>query len=471
MNPWDLALNFKDVVLDFTYLSGFLVLATLLRRYVPLLQKFLIPNNVVAGFFGLLIGSQLLGLINLESARLGQYVYHLLALTFIAIGLRQQKTHWGRGPLSKSFTGLSCYIIQAVIGILVAFGFIYSFWPDLFPGIGFLLPLGFGMGPGIAYTMGHSWEKFGFEGGGMVGLTFSVIGFLIAYFAGIIIVNRGINNRETTLVDGPDKITNDMRTGVVSEDEPKIAGRLTLSTEAIEPLAFQLALIGLLYMLTYGLIHWLTALMAKAGLQDFVDTVWSFHFVVGLLIAIVTRALMDRTGSSFIIDRGLMNRTSGVCMDYLVTASIAAINIAIVGRYWGPILVMSILGGIGTYAVVKYASTRAFDDYHFERFVGIFGEMTGTINSGLVLIRVTDPEFDTPAAEDLAYGGGISLFLGLPLLILLTVPMSVFGNSLRGYWITFGIILIYAAVLWTAWRLIGFIRYTRPVFKRSESRQ
>ncbi len=464
MNPWSLTLDLKDFVLDFAYLSGFLILGTILRRYIPFLQKYLIPNNVVAGFSGLLVGSQILGLIDLDSTRLGQYVYHLLAITFIALGLRQQKTKWGRGPLSKSFTGLSCYITQALVGILVTFLFIYTISPNLFPGIGFLLPLSFGMGPGIAYTMGHSWEKFGFAGGGMVGLTLSVIGFLIAYFAGIVIVNRGIKNRETALMDGPEKITEDMRLGVVKNGTPKEAGKLTLSTEAIEPLAFQIALIGLVYLATYGLIHWLTGIMANAGLNDFIDTVWSFHFVVGLLIAILVRKIMDWTKTSYVIDRGLMTRTSGLCMDYLVVGSIAAIDLAIVGQYWGPILVMSLLGGIVTYAVVRYASKRAFDDYHFERFVGIFGEMTGTINSGLVLIRVTDPEFDTPAAEDLAYGGGISLFVGLPLLILLTVPMTVFENTLRGYWITLGAILFYAAILWTVWRLIGFIKYTRPKF-------
>jgi len=463
MNPWDLALNFKDVVLDFTYLSAFLILGTVLRRYVPFFQKFLIPNSIIAGFLGLIIGSQLLNLVNLDGERLGLYVYHLLALTFIAIGLRQEKTSWGKGPLSKSLTGLSCYIIQAVIGLLIAFGLIYTIKPDLFPAIGFLVPLGFGMGPGIAYTMGHSWEKFGFEGGSMVGLTFSVIGFLIAYFVGMALVNRGIKNGEAALVKGTDDITRDMRTGIVKEKKPKIAGLLTLSPEAIEPMAFQIGLIGLLYMLTYWVIFGITSLMQSAGLGDFVDTIWSFHFVVGLLIAISFRKVLDVTKKSYVIDRGLMSRSAGVCMDYLIVGAIAAISITIISRYWLSILLMSVLAGFGTYGIIRFTSKRAFDDYHFERFIGIFGEMTGTLTSGLVLVRVTDPEFNTPVAEDLAYGGGISLFLGFPLLILLNLPMSVFNNSIGGYWIVLGIIIIYFIILWTFWRLIGFIKFRKPL--------
>jgi ESS family glutamate:Na+ symporter len=467
MNPWDLTLNLKDVVLDFTYLGVFLILGTILRRYVPFFQKYLIPNNIIGGFLGLLIGAQVLGLVDLNSERLGQYVYHLLALTFIVLGLRQSKTRFGKGPVSKCFIELSCYITQAVIGVLVCFLFIYTVAPDLFAGIGFLLPLGFGMGPGIAYTMGHSWEKFGLEGGGMIGLTFAVIGFTIAYFVGIWLVNRGIRRRETTLVDGPEGITDDMRTGVVKNGKPPIAGRLTLSTEAIEPMAFQIGLIGLVYMVTYWFIFGVTSLMAKAGLADFVDTLWSFHFVIALLIAVLFRKILDITQKSYVIDRGLMNRISGVAVDFLIVGSVAAINLKIVGQYWLPILIMSILAGFATYYIIRYTSKRAFDDFHFERFVGIFGEMTGTINSGLVLIRVTDPEFSSPAAEDLAYGGGIALFLGLPLLILLNAPMSFFNNSLKGYWITLGLIVGYLILLWVIWRLIGYIRFQLPEKNKS----
>ena len=462
MNPWDFSLNFKDVILDFTYLGAFLVFGTIMRRWIPFFQKYLVPNNIIGGFFGLLISQQVLGWLNLNEDRLGQYVYHLLALTFIVIGLGRSKTKFGKGPVSKCFIELHCYIIQAAIGLLVALIFIYTLYPDLPAAMGLLVPLGFGMGPGIAYTMGHSWEKFGFEGGGMIGLTFAAIGFLIAYFAGVAIVNRGIRNRETVLIKGPESLNNDIRTGIVKENKPEVAGWLTLSPEAIEPMAFQVGLIGIVYALTYGLIYLLTNLMVRHGLKDFVDTVWSFHFVIGLLIAVLVRKILDLTKTSYVIDTGLMNRISGVAVDFLVTGSIVAISLVVVVQYWLPITIISILAGLATYYIIRYASRRAFDDYKFERQVGIFGEMTGTINSGLVLIRITDPDFKTPAAEDLAYGGGIALFLGFPLLILLNAPMNFWGNTLRGYWLTFGLMLIYLVILLIVWRLIGFIKFKLP---------
>jgi len=465
MNPWDFSLNFKDFILDCTALGTFLVIGTILRRYIPFFQKYLVPNNIIGGFFGLLLSQQVLGLITLNGDRLGQYVYHLLALTFIVIGLGKSKTNFGKGPVSKCFIELTCYITQAAIGLLVMLLLIYTVFPKLPAAMGLLVPLGFGMGPGIAYTMGHSWEKFGLEGGGMIGLTFAAIGFLIAYFAGVAIVNRGIKNRETALIKGPESLNNDIRTGIVKENKPEVAGWLTLSPEAIEPMAFQIGLIGIVYAATYGLIRVLTNLMADHGLADFVDTIWSFHFVVALLIAVIVRKILDLTNRSYVIDSGLMNRISGVAVDFLVTGSIVAINVVIVVKYWLPITLISILAGLATYLIIRFAARRAFDDFHFERMIGIFGEMTGTINSGLVLIRITDPEFKTPAAEDLAYGGGLALFLGFPLLILLNAPLNFWNNSLHGYWLTLVLMLIYLIVLWIAWRLIGYIRFKLPVKK------
>ncbi|MDD5764822.1 MAG: sodium/glutamate symporter [Candidatus Marinimicrobia bacterium] len=464
MNPWDLTLSLKDLVLDFTYLSAFLVVGTILRRYIPFFQKFLVPNNIIGGFIGWIISQQVLNLVYLDENRLGQYVYHLLALTFITLGLRQSKNSFGKGPVSKAFIELSTYILQGMIGLLVAFGFIYTVKPDLFAGIGFLLPLGFGMGPGIAYTMGKNWEvNNGFEGGAALGLTFAAIGFLIAYFVGVAIVNWGIRRRETVIIKGPESITNDIRTGIIKDNEPEIAGRLTLAPEAIEPLAFQVGLIGLVYMATYWLIYGIASLMTRGGLGEFTATLWSFHFIIALLVAVGVRKILDLTKTSSVIDLGLMNRVSGVCVDYLVVGSIVAISMPIVIKYWSIILIASIAGGLVTFWLLRYTSKRAFDDYHFERFVGIFGEMTGTINSGLVLIRIVDPEYRSPAAEDLAYGGGIALFIGFPLLILLNAPMTFLASyGLSGYWITFGLMFVYLVILWIVWRAIGFIKFRLP---------
>ena len=461
MKFWQMELTLVEFIFDFMYMSTFILIGTAARRYIKFFQKFLIPNNLIGGLLALIFSTQVLGWIDLPTERLTAYIYHLLALTFIALGLRQQKTEWGKGPVSKSFAGLTIICLQATIGILIAFALFYTIKPDLFVGVGLLLPLGFAMGPGLAASMGASWEQYGFEGGSTVGVTFAAIGFLYAYFAGMTIINWGIKTRKSALIKSTDHITIDMKTGVYKLKQQPIAGHLPLSTEAIEPMAFHLGLIGFVYLLTYGFLKLVSIPLANANLHDFVDIFWSFHFVFGLIIAIIIRKLIDISGRSYVIDKGLMTRGMGVFLDYLIVGAIAAISIKIIGMYWEALLIMSLVAGPATFAALYWICWRAFDNFHFERFVELFGEFTGTTNSGLILLRVLDPEFETPVAEDAVYGSGLSLFIGLPLLFSLGIPMQFFNNSVKGYWITLGIIVVYWIILTIIWKMIGFLRLNR----------
>lgn len=461
MKFWQLEITLVELIFDFLYMSTFILVGTLLRRYVKFFQRFLIPNNLIGGFIALIFSTQVLGWIDLPNERLTAYIYHLLALTFIALGLRQEKSNWGRGPVSKSFAGLSIICLQALIGLSIAFILVYTIDPELFLGVGLLLPLGFAMGPGLAASMGGSWEQYGFVGGSTVGVTFAAIGFLYAYFGGIAIIRWGIRTGRSVTIANQENITEDMLTGILKNGKYPIAGRLTMSTEAVEPMAFHLGLIGFVYMLTYGFISLMSIPLANSGLTDFIDILWSFHFVFGLIIAIIVRKILDLSGRAYVIDKGLMTRGMGVFLDYLIVGAIAAISITVVGRYWEALLIMALIAGPTTFGLLYWISWRAFGDYHFERFVEMFGEFTGTTNSGLILLRVLDSEFDTPVAEDAVYGSGISLVIGLPLLFTLGVPMQFFNNSTQGYLIAAAIILAYWLILLSVWKITGLIDLKR----------
>src|SRR5690554_6246195 len=192
MESWILDIPAGRFFLDFALLGMLLIVATIMRSRIPFLQKYLIPANLLAGILGLFIGANGLDWLDLTSERLGAYVYHLLALLFIALGLRAPKKKLGLSSIKFSFIFIAVYLVQAIAGLIIAFGLFYTLMPDLFVGIGFLPPLAFGMNPGIAYSIGGNWEQYGFESGGIVGLTFAAIGFIVAYVVGIWIVRRGI---------------------------------------------------------------------------------------------------------------------------------------------------------------------------------------------------------------------------------------------------------------------------------------
>lgn len=186
-------------IIHFGIISTALLAGALLRARVGFLQKYLIPASIIAGFF-------LLGFYNyvgpnfgLTSDFLGDLVYHLLNISFIAMMLRIPDPEQRRDKISSRRTLgentialLGQYGLQCTIGLLVTAALIATVLPDLFPAIGFTLPLGFELGPGQAYSIASAWEPMGFVGGTSVGLAMAAIGFLVGSVGGVILINTGI---------------------------------------------------------------------------------------------------------------------------------------------------------------------------------------------------------------------------------------------------------------------------------------
>ena len=463
MMVWDHSFTIGQFMIDFSLVSALLIIAAICRRYIPFFQKYLIPCNLIAGFLGLIIGPELIRLVDFSLDRMGVYVYHLLALTFTAVGLRGMGKNRSKAALNFGFIMMMSYLLQAMVGLGIALVLMFSFFPSLVPAIGMLLPLGFGMGPGIAYTIGNSWDSYGFADGGSIGLSIAALGFLIAYFTGIIIVNRGIRKGHSLLITSTATISRDMRTGIVKNETPNVAARLTLFPGSIEPLTFHLSLIGGVSLLAYFLATWLAYGMTQIGLEREVATLWSFHFLLANVLAIALRKILDIRGTSYMFDDGFLNRITGMLADFLITTSIMAISLSITWRFLLPILAMCLLGTIITFFSIRWVSARVFSNYHFERFVGIYGEMTGTISSGLALIRVTDPAYETPVAQDLALGSGFALLLGFPLLIVINLPFTLFGGQIFGYFVTLAIFAAYLILIMLIWTRFGLRRGARIV--------
>ena len=86
------------------------------------------------------------------------------------------------------------------------------------------------MGPGLAYAMGNSWEQWGFEGGGLVGLTFAAIGLSLRLFWWYgRSYNGGIRNGKSNLITSIDSISDDIRRGVYKDGPPTKCRKTTIS--------------------------------------------------------------------------------------------------------------------------------------------------------------------------------------------------------------------------------------------------
>lgn len=94
------------VIIDAGLISAALLLATLIRSKVRFFQKYLIPNALTAGFLLLPLYNYVLPPIGYSKNGLGDLVYHLLNISFIAMSLRSSppkvKGHKGGGVLGMS---------------------------------------------------------------------------------------------------------------------------------------------------------------------------------------------------------------------------------------------------------------------------------------------------------------------------------------------------------------------------------
>ncbi len=451
MSSWIVEISAGEFFLDFAWMGALLVLATWLRSKIKLLQRYLIPANLLAGVIGLVVGANLLGLIDLTTERLGTYVYHLLALLFIALSLRAPRKRIGLSSVKFALIFMFVYLTQAIVGLLIAFMLFYTLLPDLFVGIGFLPPLSFGMNPGIAYTIGLNWEQFGFTDGGVVGLTFSAAGFIVAYTVGIALVKRGINRGRAAYIDAGKELPDDVKRGIVSKPKADSGEKITTSSENIESLTFHIGLIGFTFILTYAIVKLMEMGLLAIGAEGEVSTLWSFHFIFAAIVALFVRKVLDWTRASRVVDDVTMTRCSNLFMDFMIVASVAAISLLVVAQYWLPLLLISIAVALVTWAVISYLIKDAFEEFEFERFAAIFGNMTGTLQSAFVLLRILDSGMKSPVSYNLVYGSGLALIFGFPLLILINAPVHYFSDVIQGFWIVLFALIAYALLLAVGW--------------------
>ena len=67
---------------------------------------------------------------------------------------------------------------------------------------------------------------------------------------------------------------------------------------------------------------------------------------------------------------------------------------------------------------------RIYKEYTLPAFAGMYGTMTGTVSTGIALLREVDPYYETPAATDLVTGTTTAILFGFPILLVASFAPS-----------------------------------------------
>ncbi|MEE8441692.1 MAG: sodium:glutamate symporter, partial [Spirochaetia bacterium] len=234
-------------------ISGALMLATVIRTKVRFFQRFLIPNALTAGFILLPLYNYLFPLFGLDSLTLQSLTYHLLSISFVAMSLRKAPRRKRDGRIfAMTVSVLSQYAIQTVLGLVLTFVMIKTFIPDLFPSFGWLLPFGFALGPGPALSMGEGWRVAGIENAGNIGLTFAAIGFVVASFGGVFLINYGIRRGWMSKERAEALNKQGIKRGVYPRGSRlPIGSLLTTESEAIDSLTLNGGMVFMAYFVAF----------------------------------------------------------------------------------------------------------------------------------------------------------------------------------------------------------------------------
>ena len=406
-------------IMQFGYIAVAVLLANILRRRVRFVRGSMMPVAVLGGF--LLLAAKYLGLAAIDQTFMESLTYHGIALGFIAMSLRVPMEADGESRGAGFRSGaviVSTYMVQGVVGLIITIALSYTVMPGLFKASGLLLPMGFGQGPGQANNIGATYQALGFSGGHSFGLAIAASGYLVACLIGVLIL--AVLRKKGSLGDHTGEAAEEYDASFFhSSDEIPIS-------ESVDKLSVQLAMILLTYLITFAVTAGITAGIAAVnkGVAETVNTLlWGFNFIIGSALAILFRVVLERLRKSGVVHRQyqnnyLLNRLSGAFFDMMIVAGISSINIEDIRGLVLPFILLTVFGAAVTWVHLVVVCRAVYPDYYYEGLISMFGMLTGTISSGVLLLREIDPALSTPAAGNLITGSSFGILLGAPVLIL-----------------------------------------------------
>ena len=461
-SSWDFTLANYGPVWSFIVQMGllliFLVLGNTLRRTIPLFRKCLIPSALLGGavLLALNIFTKQFGFVMVDNRLMQVITYHCLAIGFAAMTLKTEKsTHRTNRTQVFEFGALQggTYMLQAFVGLsitLIMFLLTCHGEKVVSYVCGLILPLAYGQGPGNALSWDINFTNTPaaqFAGNGSFGLSLASIGFVVASVFGVLYIN--IFKKRGKLVVRSSRAS----TEFVDQTNPN--GDEIPDNESVDKFTMQMGFVALAYALSFGF-------MCLLGvISDFTNSIaWGFNFLWASLAAMLIKAIVKKLRKNRLMTREYINnyqmdRISGFFFDLMIVAGVAAIEINDIKNYILPIVVLSVIGALITYAYIRLVAKECFKGFENEFFLMSFGTLTGTASNGMILTKEIDPGLRTPTSSLYILSNFPALVMIAPLLFLLGFAGKSMTNA-----------IIACAIFFVLWLSYTIFLFRRRIFKK-----
>ena len=370
-------------------LLGFLTIFFLLSfgkkfKLAVKLERFGLPIAVISGIVGISIGP--FGFIHFLSRETtnvwSNFPTPLLSLVFatLMMGRPIPNINGLVKPIFNQFLlALSLGFGQFFIGGLVV-KYLLSQYMDTNPLMGCLIEVGFEGGHGAASIIGESFNRLGFPDGLDLGLAMATMGLLSSSILGSIFIflgrTFGLSDNEE-IIEQKDNFIPNTKLGIFAD---------------LKILIINLGFSGLAISFGFLLLTFLKFISNSFGnfSREIIFSLPVFPFI--LIGSLLIRYILEKTKNTELISNILQREIGILSTDLLIFTAMASLDIAVVFENWIIILVLTIFGLFWNLICISYFAYFIFDDYWFEKSLIEFGNSTGVVASGLLLLRLADPK-------------------------------------------------------------------------------
>ncbi len=421
------------LVSDLAFLSAFLIIGFVLRQLIRPFRTYFIPASVIGGVIALILGPQVLGFVEIPKSFSAMSSALILIITTAPI--------LGAVIDRKRIRSYADYLLLAIVtyGVQLALGvglgaLLSVVWPALPDGWGIMAVFSFWGGHGTASAAGAAFKSLGVEGNLSIGMILSTVGLVSAIVFGMVILNWGVRKGYAEKIDDSAKLTMN-EGGVIPRGKRDIIGEERVDSSGINNLAFQFGI--LLCCLFLG------GQIMKV-VKHFVPAASYFPGQInGIIGALIIWPLMQKFKIDEYLDRRAITNIAGLCLEVVILSSIATLDLKILGAFIIPIIIMSVVCLLVTAWICVWLPRKITKDSWFEKGVTQFGQATGSVPTGLALLRCLDPHTETSVIDSV----GVQNSLMSPFYTIMAAvgPMMVVANF--GLVVGMGILMMAGAII------------------------
>jgi len=207
----------------------------------------------------------------------------------------------------------------------------------------------------------------------------------------MILINVAIRRNYCAYLSEKKGIPSYKRKGLIPKPQRFSIATATVASEAIEPLTFHFAIVGVAILLGWGMLSGFKAIHPEFDKLP----LFPLAMIGGLIVQKASMALKITT----YYDKSTFDRILGFALDVLVISAIACINLDVFVSYMWPFVIIMTTGVAWIVFCVVFLAPRMFPRFWFERGITEFGMQTGVTAIGLLLLRVVDPLYKTDTAK------------------------------------------------------------------------